>query len=45
MGEALSSPQHTFGMLNNADMLFGEVTTDDGKSELNTRNVCKINRR
>ncbi|MEM5686259.1 hypothetical protein AAHB49_01070 [Bacillus cereus] len=31
MGEALSSPQHTYGMLNNADIPFGEVTTDDGK--------------
>lgn len=39
MGEALSSPQHTFGMLNNADILFGEVTTDDGEKVNLTRGM------
>ncbi len=39
MGEALSSPQHTYGMLNNADILFGEVTTNDGEKVTLTRGM------
>ncbi|PEB47484.1 oligoendopeptidase F [Bacillus pseudomycoides] len=39
MGEALSSPQHTYGMLNNADITFGEVTTDDGSKVNLTRGM------
>ena len=39
MGEALSSPQHTFGMMNNADMKFGEVTSDDGNIVTLTRGM------
>ncbi|MEH7546181.1 MULTISPECIES: oligoendopeptidase F [Bacillaceae] len=30
LGEALSVPGHTFGMINNADIKFGEVTNGDG---------------
>ncbi|MEH7098116.1 oligoendopeptidase F [Neobacillus vireti] len=30
LGEALSVPSHTFGMINNADIKFGEVTTENG---------------
>jgi oligoendopeptidase F len=30
LGEALSAPSNTYNMLNNADIKFGEVTTDDG---------------
>ena len=46
VGEAFSAPQKTFGMINNADIKFGEVTYDDGeKVELNTRNVFQIDRR
>lgn len=39
MGEALSSPQHTYGMLNNADITFGEVTTKDGNKVNLTRGM------
>ncbi|MDZ5608522.1 oligoendopeptidase F [Bacillus pseudomycoides] len=39
MGEALSSPQHTYGMLNNADITFGEVTTDNGNKVNLTRGM------
>jgi len=31
LGEALSVPSHTFGMINNADIKFGEVTGDNGE--------------
>lgn len=30
LGEALSVPSHTFGMINNADIKFGDVTTENG---------------
>ncbi|EIT86482.1 oligoendopeptidase F [Fictibacillus macauensis ZFHKF-1] len=30
LGEAMSSPSNTFGMINNADIIFGDVTDDDG---------------
>ena len=30
LGEALSVPSHTFGMINNADIKFGDVTTESG---------------
>ncbi|ABS22451.1 oligoendopeptidase F [Bacillus cytotoxicus] len=39
MGEALSSPQHTYGMLNNADIVFGTVTADDEKKVPLTRGM------
>ncbi|MGE8077615.1 oligoendopeptidase F [Peribacillus loiseleuriae] len=38
-GEALSSPQKTFGMINNADIKFGEVTNDDGERVTLTRGM------
>ncbi|MFJ5623669.1 oligoendopeptidase F [Peribacillus loiseleuriae] len=38
-GEALSSPQKTFGMINNADIKFGEVTNDDGEKVTLTRGM------
>ena len=31
LGEALSVPSHTFGMMNNADIKFGEVTSENGE--------------
>ncbi|WP_040208929.1 oligoendopeptidase F [Neobacillus jeddahensis] len=31
LGEALSAPGHTFGMINNADIKFGEVTGENGE--------------
>ncbi|KAA9023620.1 oligoendopeptidase F [Niallia endozanthoxylica] len=31
LGEALSVPSHTFGMINNADIKFGKVTGDNGE--------------
>ena len=31
LGEALSAPSTTFGMINNADIKFGDVTNEDGK--------------
>ncbi|MBS4174844.1 oligoendopeptidase F [Bacillus sp. FJAT-49736] len=39
LGEALSSPSHTFGMINNADIKFGEVTNDDGEKVELTRGM------
>lgn len=38
-GEALSAPSNTFGMLNNADIKFGEVTTDNGEKVELTRGM------
>ena len=31
LGEALSVPSHVFGMINNADIKFGEVTGENGE--------------
>jgi oligoendopeptidase F len=39
LGEALSSPGNTFGMINNADIKFGEVTSDTGESVELTRGM------
>ncbi len=39
LGEALSAPSHTFGMINNADIKFGEVTGDDGERVELTRGM------
>ncbi|MCE7792971.1 oligoendopeptidase F [Salipaludibacillus sp. CUR1] len=39
LGESLSSPSRTFGMINNADMTFGEVTDDEGKKVRLTRGM------
>ncbi|MDM5189183.1 oligoendopeptidase F [Bacillus sp. DX4.1] len=39
MGEALSAPQNTYGMLNNADIEFGEVTADTGEKVELTRGM------
>lgn len=39
LGDALSSPQKTFGMINNADMKFGEVTNDEGEKVTLTRGM------
>jgi len=39
LGEALSAPSNTFGMLNNADIKFGEVTTDNGEKVELTRGM------
>lgn len=39
LGEALSSPQKTFGMINNADIKFGTVTNDEGQSVELTRGM------
>jgi len=39
LGEALSAPSNTFGMINNADIKFGEVTSDDGKRVELTRGM------
>lgn len=39
MGEALSAPSNTFGMLNNADIRFGEVTTETGEKVELTRGM------
>ncbi|WP_028402176.1 oligoendopeptidase F [Ectobacillus panaciterrae] len=39
MGEALSSPRNTFGMINNADIRFGEVTDDNGAKVRLTRGM------
>ncbi|TYR80660.1 oligoendopeptidase F [Priestia megaterium] len=39
MGEALSSPKQTFGMINNADIKFGKVTNDDHKKVPLTRGM------
>lgn len=39
LGEALSAPSHTYNMLNNADIKFGEVTGEDGKKVELTRGM------
>jgi oligoendopeptidase F len=39
MGEALSSPKNTFGMINNADIRFGTVTDDNGNKVKLTRGM------
>ena len=39
LGEALSVPSNTFGMINNADIKFGEVTGDDGEKVQLTRGM------
>lgn len=39
LGEALSSPSNTYGMINNADIKFGMVTKDDGKKVRLTRGM------
>ncbi|MBS4189521.1 oligoendopeptidase F [Bacillus sp. FJAT-49705] len=43
LGEALSAPSHTFGMINNADIKFGEVTGENGeKIELSRGMYSKL---
>ncbi|KON88504.1 oligoendopeptidase F [Sporosarcina globispora] len=43
LGEALSVPSHTFGMINNADIKFGDVTNENGeKVELTRGMYAKI---
>jgi oligoendopeptidase F len=39
LGEALSVPGNTFGMINNADIKFGEVTAEDGEKVELTRGM------
>ncbi len=39
VGEAFSSPQKTYGMINNADIKFGEVTSDTGEKVELTRGM------
>lgn len=39
LGEALSVPSNTFGMINNADIKFGEVTGEDGEKVPLTRGM------
>lgn len=39
LGEALSAPSNTFGMLNNADIKFGEVTNENGDKVELTRGM------
>ncbi|MBY0095951.1 oligoendopeptidase F [Mesobacillus maritimus] len=39
LGEALSVPGHTFGMINNADIKFGEVTGENGEKIELTRGM------
>ncbi|MGE8203376.1 oligoendopeptidase F [Heyndrickxia sp. NPDC080065] len=39
LGEALSAPSHTYGMMNNADIKFGDVTNDDGEKVELTRGM------
>ncbi|WP_100372891.1 oligoendopeptidase F [Bacillus sp. FJAT-45037] len=39
LGESLSSPSKTFGMINNADIKFGKVTTEDGEKVELTRGM------
>ncbi|MFB7641541.1 oligoendopeptidase F [Peribacillus butanolivorans] len=39
IGEAFSAPQKTFGMINNADIKFGEVTNGDGEKVELTRGL------
>ncbi|MDQ0218836.1 oligoendopeptidase F [Peribacillus cavernae] len=39
MGETLSAPQKTFGMFNNADIKFGEITAENGEKVNLTRGM------
>ncbi|TXC93026.1 oligoendopeptidase F [Metabacillus litoralis] len=39
LGEALSVPSHTFGMINNADIKFGDVTNEEGEQIELTRGM------
>lgn len=39
LGEALSAPSTTFGMINNADIKFGDVTNDEGQKVPLTRGM------
>lgn len=39
LGESLSAPSDTFGMINNADIKFGEVTTKEGEKVELTRGM------
>lgn len=39
MGDALGSPRQTFGMINNADIRFGDVTNDSGEKVTLTRGM------
>ncbi|MFJ8247023.1 oligoendopeptidase F [Peribacillus asahii] len=39
IGEAMSAPQKTFGMINNADIKFGNVTTESGNKVELTRGM------
>jgi oligoendopeptidase F len=39
LGEALSAPSTTFGMINNADIKFGDVTNDNGETVQLTRGM------
>jgi oligoendopeptidase F len=39
LGEALSAPANTFGMINNADIKFGEVTAENGEKVELTRGM------
>jgi oligoendopeptidase F len=39
LGEALSAPSTTFGMINNADIKFGDVTDDNGEKVKLTRGM------
>ncbi|MGO4889238.1 oligoendopeptidase F [Anaerobacillus sp. MEB173] len=39
LGDALSSPSKTYGMLNNADIKFGDVTNDKGETVELTRGM------
>lgn len=39
LGEALSAPRNTYGMINNADMKFGEVTNKNGEKVELTRGM------
>ncbi|WP_019156715.1 oligoendopeptidase F [Robertmurraya massiliosenegalensis] len=39
LGEALSAPANTYGMINNADIKFGEVTNDKGEKIELTRGM------
>ena len=39
LGEALSAPSHTFSMINNADIKFGDVTNGDGEKVELTRGM------
>ncbi|MFT4414290.1 oligoendopeptidase F [Fredinandcohnia humi] len=39
LGEALSAPSNTYGMINNADIKFGKVTKEDGEQVELTRGM------